>query len=202
MTEPNRCTGEVEDHWAFTQWEVHMRVLKIILTATTLGLCFSMSALGAQLVEAKQDGVKVLKDASKGAGEVGTLNKGQTAEALDRKGMYWRVKLSGGQEGFVSFTAVNRKAGEASALSEAISAAAKDSRDMDGTKSARTRSAVMGVRGLDESAETGSAGNVSPNLRMVYAMEDRVISKKRIEKLNELVQTEIQGRMNMKTKTE
>lgn len=168
-------------------------LLSSVLTA------FAGYAYAGQQVEAKQDGVKILKDAAKDGAELGALKKGQAVEALDRKGMFWRVKFNG-QEGYVSFMQVNRKAGENSALADAIGKAALDSRDMDNVKGARARSAVMGVRGLDESSETASAGSVSPNLRMVYAMEDRTVSEKKIEKLSDLVQKEVGARMAKSSK--
>jgi hypothetical protein len=163
--------------------------------------CLALVFFGASqtmaevVVEAKQDGVKVLQDANKGAAELATLKKGESLAALDRKGIYWRVKTAAGKEGFVSFMAVVRKESAPSALASAINKAAMESRDMDGIKGARSRSAVMGIRGLDETSETSSAGNVQPNLRLVYAMEDRVVSKKRIEKLGELVQAEMTNKM-------
>lgn len=160
---------------------------------TVMGWFWAGASFAAQQVEAKQDGVKILKEAAKDGAELGALKKGQAVEALDRKGMFWRVKFNG-QEGFVSFMQVNRKTGESSALANAIGQAAKESRDMDNVKGARSRSAVMGVRGLDESSETSSAGNVSPNLRLVYAMEDRVLSKKKVDTLGALVQREATAR--------
>lgn len=159
-----------------------------------IGLFIATLAHATQQVESKQDGVKVYKDAAKTSAELGALKKGQALEALDRKGMFWRVKFNG-QDGFVSFMQVSRKAGENSALAEAIGQAAKDSRDMDNVKGARSRSAVMGVRGLDESEETASAGGVSPNLRMVYAMEDRMVNNDKIEKLSDMIQKEVSGRV-------
>ena len=57
---------------------------------------------------------------------------------------------------------------------------------------ARQRSTVMGVRGLDENEETAFAGNVKPNLRMVYAMEDIVVKADEIDQIGDLVFKEIE----------
>ncbi len=146
------------------------------------------------VVEAKQDGVKILQEAKKDAPELASLKKGESVEASERKGMYWQVKVNG-KDGFVLFTTVTRREGKPSALAAAIGKAAQESRDMDAVKGARSRTSVMGIRGLDETSETSSAGNVSPNMRLVYNMEDRVVTKKRVERLGDLVQSELAGRL-------
>lgn len=145
----------------------------------------------AASVEAKKDGVKVLDAPSTSGNVVATLNKGDTAESEDRQGMYWAVKVNG-KPGFVSVMAVNRKQGEPSSLSNAIKTAVKQGRSDDDPASARGRSAVMGVRGLDDSDETAFAGNVKPNLRMVFQMEDLQVEPKKVEALGELVFAEIE----------
>jgi hypothetical protein len=151
-----------------------------------------LSAYQAQAasVEAKKDGVKVFDAPSTSGKEIATLNKGESAESEDRQGMYWSVKV-GGKAGFVSVMQVNRKQGEPSSLSNAIKSAVKQGRAADDPATARGRSAVMGVRGLDDSDETAFAGNVKPNLRMVFQMEDLQLGPKRVEALGELVFAEI-----------
>lgn len=149
-------------------------------------------AHGAQ-VEAKKDGVQVFADAQNKSAVMATMKKGDQLEAKERKGMYWEVKLPGGKAGFVSVIAVQHKPGEGSSgLNNAIRNAVTNSRpSTDGTAATRQRSAVMGVRGLDESGSTAFAGNVKPNLRSVFAMEDRVVSANEIESLGNLVMNEI-----------
>jgi hypothetical protein len=141
-------------------------------------------------VEAKKDGVKVLDAPSNSGNEIAVLKKGEAAESEDRQGMYWAVKVNG-KTGYVSVMAVNRKQGEPSSLSNAIKTAVKQGRSDDDPSSSRGRSAVMGVRGLDDSDETAYAGNVKPNLRMVFQMEDLKAPGQGVEKLGELVFAEI-----------
>lgn len=149
----------------------------------------------ATTLAAKKNGVKVLSEPSKKASAVTTLKKSQTVEGVSRKGMYWKVKTSDGKEGYVAFLHVKRQAEDTGGLGEAIRAAAHESRDMDGVKGARSRSAVMGVRGLDESGTTASAGNSRPNMRMVYAMEDRSVSERKLKRLSRMIEGEIEMRM-------
>ena len=149
-----------------------------------LAFIFSTSSFGLSL-QAKKDGVKLLTTASKSSAVVKTLKKGEAVEAVDRKGMYWRVKV-GDKEAFVSVLKV-KKITNASAISEALKDAVKQGREEGDGANVRARSAVMGVRGLDESSEVAFAGNVKPNLRMVYSMEDIIVSSGQIEKLENLV---------------
>ena len=92
-------------------------------------------------------------------------------EASGRKGMYWKVKV-GKEQGFVSVLTMKRMASKKN-LSDVIRKAARDSREKGENASIRSRSAVMGVRGLDASDQVAAAGNVKPDLRAVYRMEDR-----------------------------
>jgi hypothetical protein len=165
------------------------QLTNIIKLMTVLAGFAAYEARGAS-VEAKKDGVKVLDAPSNSGKEIATLNKGESAESEDRQGMYWSVKV-GGKAGFVSVMQVNRKQGEPSSLSNAIKSAVKQGRSDDDPASARGRSAVMGVRGLDDSDDTAFAGNVKPNLRMVFQLEDLQMPQQRIEALGEQVFAEI-----------
>ena len=161
--------------------------------------CLISGSVLASTVVAKKSGVKV-KSETKGGKVLLKMEKGQSLESLARKGMYWKVKLDSGDIGYVSVLKVKRKSGSSKGLAKAIRAAAKEGRDSDGDDSlnVRSRSAVMGVRGLDESEETAYAGNVKPNLRMVYSMEDRVVSGSSIGKLENLVMQEVNARFKKK----
>ncbi len=144
----------------------------------------------AALLSAKSDAVKVLAQPSKTAPVLIKLAKGDVLESLERKGLFWKVKTDTGTIGYVAFSDVSRQAEDASSLAQAIRNAALESRDMDKVKSARARSSVMGIRGLDESEETASAGSVRPNLRLVYDMEDRIPKREEIDRIANLVQAE------------
>ncbi len=149
----------------------------------------------AGLVTPKKGEVSILKGPEKGAAIVATMKEGEDADALERKGMYWLVDYKG-KKGFVSILQVNTKPdGNSAGLSKAIRNVAKDSRSVDDVASARSRSAVMGVRGLDESDSVGSAGDVTPNLHQVYAMEDREVPKKSIQELGDQVFKEVERRV-------
>ena len=147
-------------------------------------------------VEVKRKTVKVYEKASKSSSVVETLKKGVVLETKERKGMYWEVVLSSGKSGFVSVMGVKRKAvTKDSNISSALRAVAQKGRRDGDSSNIRTRSAVMGVRGLDESSETAFAGNVKPNLRMVYSMENIHVGKKKVRELERLIEKEITRKM-------
>jgi len=178
-----------------------MKIVKLkrpyfFATAITLiSLAFCSTALMAAQVEAKKDGVTVHATPDKAGSVIATLKSGETLEAKERKGMYWEVKTANGKAGYVSVMTVKHKPGDgASNLGAAIRDAVKDGRSTSDAANARSRSAVMGVRGLDESDETSFAGSVKPNLRAVYAMEDFSIQATAIDGLGEEVFAEISRR--------
>ncbi len=166
-----------------------------LLASAGLAVLVAGPVFAAGSVIAKKDNVPVLAAPSAGAKVIKTLKKDEDIPANERKGMFWEVKV-GAQTGYVSMMAVNRKAdGPASSLSKAIRAAAQEGRDTEASASARSRSAVMGVRGLSESDKTANAGNVPPNLRLVYQMEDRQVSRKNLDALASAVNSEIEKKV-------
>lgn len=157
--------------------------------------CFSfqLSSLAyAKSVEAKRDGVDVLSSPDKNAPVLQKLKKGESLPSKERKGMYWEVRLKNGKSGFVSILNVNHKA-EENGISEAIRASIKEGRSTGEAEATRGRSAVMGVRGLDDN-DTALAGNIRPNMRAVYGMEDIQISQKQLEAFSEEINKEIAQR--------
>ena len=157
-------------------------------------VCFRFSGYCWQRVT-KKNKVKLLKAPKKKSEVVAELPKGTVLESSSRKGMYWEVKTSDGKTGFVSVMKVKRQAGSSKGnLASALKAAVRDGRSTDEASNSRARSAVMGVRGLDKSDKASMAGNVKPNLRMVYRMEDRSVSQNQIDELNEAIYKEIEAR--------
>ncbi|MBC7658196.1 MAG: SH3 domain-containing protein [Chitinophagaceae bacterium] len=156
-------------------------------------LLFSSVAIAAQ-VSAKKDGTQVFSEPKKGAAVVRELKKGETIDAGDRAGMFWKVKTAEGKEGFVSVMAVQREAGQDSGIQTALHDAAMKARNSpEGGDSARARSAVMGVRGLNENNELAEIGSLKPDLRAIYHMEDRALNVKRVDRLESLVQKEVEN---------
>jgi len=157
-----------------------------------LAAAFSLTsfAFGAS-VEAKKDGVDILSSPEKSGTVIKKMKKGESLTAKERKGMYWEVKTKDGKSGFVSVLLVKHKADE-SGLSNAIRSSVKEGRSSGDVEATRSRSAVMGVRGLDEN-DTALAGNIRPNLRAVYGMEDMHISKIQLDAFGEELTREIEA---------
>jgi hypothetical protein len=161
----------------------------------TLTVTLASSPVFAGAVEAKKDGVEVFATAEKGAAVVATLKKGETATAGDRSGMYFKVTLPGGKAGFVSVLNVKIKAESGGGLNDAIRDAVKEGRSAAEETGARGRSAVMGVRGLDDN-NTAMAGSVKPNLRAVYEMEDFQLPKDKFDQQAAIVESDIRSLMS------
>lgn len=155
--------------------------------------CWTTQALGRDVV-AKKDGVSVYQEANKGSAVVLTLKNGQTMPALDRLGMFWQVDNKG-SKAYVFLTDVTvRNGADATTLSGVLRDAVQKNRNDAQAVEMRSRSAVMGVRGLDQS-DADFAGNSKPNLRMVYDMEGLNISSSNIQKIQASVDKEIEGKL-------
>lgn len=166
----------------------------VLFAVAAMSLTFSIPVF-AGTVEAKKDGVEIFSTADKGASVVATLKKGETASAGDRSGMYFKVTLPGGKSGFVSVLNVKIKTEAGGGLNDAIRNAVKEGRNAAEDSGARGRSAVMGVRGLDDN-NTAMAGSVKPNLRAVYEMEDFSIPQDKFDQQAAIVESDIRGLMH------
>ena len=167
--------------------------LRFVVITVSCVFGFAISAFAGS-VAAKKDGVKVTSEASKKSEVILTLKKGESLESMERKGMYWQVKTASGKVGYVSVMKVKRSASSGgSGIASVIKKVSQEGRENgDEVENSRARSAVMGVRGLDESSETQYAGNSKPNLRLVYKMEDRRVSPKSLERLESQVMKELE----------
>ncbi|MFK7872698.1 MAG: SH3 domain-containing protein [Oligoflexales bacterium] len=167
--------------------------MKNLITLSFLAF-WMVSPLYAGTVVVKKKKALVYSKPSKKSPVVQTLKKGDTLDSVEREGMYWQVKVKGAIA-YISITKVTHKVSkEEDGLAGAIREAVKQGRDENDAGNNRQRSAVMGVRGLDESEETAFAGNVKPNLRHVYNMEDVVLSRKDIKKHENMVFAELEKR--------
>lgn len=153
------------------------------------------SSLMASSLKVKKKSAKVFSEPKKSSKVLETLAKGDILSSEGRKGMYWKVKTAKGAVGFISILKVKRQADGGSKITEVLRKAAKDSRANGSNSSIRSRSAVMGVRGLDASEQVAFAGNMKPDFRLVYQMEDRFVSNQDVEALSDAVDSEIEARM-------
>lgn len=117
--------------------------------------------------------------------------KGDVIKALKRTGTYWQVKTESGKIGYISIFKVKRTNSQNSSFAKALRKAVKSDRTTDAVNNVRTRSSVMGVRGLSDSENTAFASNVRPNHMVVYEMEDAAVSTKRVRRMEFSVQKEL-----------
>ena len=162
------------------------------LTLLFLGLFTTEYLFGGTLIIAKKGAVLYSKPSKKSLAMT-KIDPGTKLEADSRNGLYWKVEYMG-EDGYVSVLKVTRASGNSTGgISQIIREQAKEGRS-NGTdiENSRARSAVMGVRGLDESTTVGSAGSTKPNYRLVYKMEDRVVRKKALVRLEQHILDELQ----------
>ena len=132
---------------------------------------------------------------SKKAKPMGFVEKGRVLKAVERKGMYWQINLKT-RTVYVSILKVKLKtSAESSSFADRLRSNVKSNRkDVDDPVNTRARSTVMGVRGLD-SNDVKDLANIAPNLRMVYAMEERSVNISKVDKLQKLIDREIMLRL-------
>ncbi len=159
-------------------------------TFFSLVLLISSNVAWAREVAAKVEGVEVYAKPDKDSSVVKKLHKDEAVEAIERLGMFWQINAKDAK-GYVFVTKVQSRGGEEKgAISSALREAVQQGRQEDDSANVRTRSAVMGVRGLD-SSDSEFAGNVKPNLRMVYAMENINTNKAAVKALGTDIQKEL-----------
>jgi hypothetical protein len=168
--------------------------MKTLLKIVVLTL-LPAATIFAGTLEAQKDGVEVYTAGDKKSAVITKLKKGDIISSSERKGMFWQVKTKDGKAGFVSVLAVRAKADGNANLNDAIREAVKQGRGAAAADSGRSRSSVMGVRGLDDTSDTGMAGTLKPNMIAVYAMEDLDIPASAVDQQAELVVKEVESRM-------
>ncbi len=159
---------------------------------TFLSLTMALTVpLFAKTLEVKRS-TKIFASPDKSGAILKQLEKGDLVESVGRKGMFWKVKI-GENQGFVSVLSVKRKVTKSNEIADVIRSQARESRASGESASIRSRSAVMGVRGLDESDNLATAGNIKPDLRAVYKMEDQhVIGSKVVNAYESRISKEIE----------
>ena len=161
----------------------------------SLVILLSAQVASAGLIESQKDNVEVYTAADKASPVVSKLKKGDTLTSGERSGMYWSVKTKDGKSGFVSVLAVKVKPEDKAGLNDAMREAVKSGRSQSTADGGRARSAVMGVRGLDDTSDSGLAANLRPNLHAVYSMEDYEIPRGRVDQQAATVAGEIEKKM-------
>lgn len=170
--------------------------IKTLVFATSLSFGVSSAVLAARTLVVKRKTTKVYAEPSKKSPSVAELKKNDQVTENGRQGMYWKVATSNGKQGYVSVMAVKAKpSNDKSGISAALRTAVQQGRSSEDAANVRSRSAVMGVRGLDTSDDVQYAGNIKPNPRLVFMMESQVVSPEELSAIEEGVYSEIEAKM-------
>lgn len=151
---------------------------------------FGTEAFALDLIVKKE--TAAYSEASSKSTKLSPLAVGTKLEGGERLGMYWSVKLDG-RLVFVKVLDVQAAAPNKSFVNGIVRPKSASS---DGLED-RQRTSVMGVRGLAPDDDMANAGNVRPNLRAVFVMEeDASPSPAKVIKLQGAVMSEIEAKAN------
>ncbi|MDD9951428.1 MAG: SH3 domain-containing protein [Zetaproteobacteria bacterium] len=175
------------------QKHIHLQQL---LSFFILFFAISNSAFAARTLVVKRKSAKVFAEPNKKSTFIAELKKNDELTENGRKGMYWKVATREGKKGYVSVLAVKTKPNNDNAgLSAALRSAVQQGRSSEDAANVRSRSAVMGVRGLASSDDVQFAGNLKPNPRLVFMMESMVVTSEELATIEEGVYSEIEAKM-------
>ena len=171
-----------------------MSLRKIILTIFLSSFYIQTPALATTRLVTKTNDTELYAEPNKSSKLIKKLPQGASLEASVRKGMFWEA-TEGGQKVYVSIMKVKPEAsGSDSNVSNALQKAVQSERQENDSANMRSRSTVMGVRGLDDTSDTAYAGTVRPNLRAVYNMENYVTPADKVNELETKVMSEVEAR--------
>ena len=162
-----------------------------------ISLIFCTVALGVP-GEVKRNGIKVYLQPNESSPVLCSLEKKTLVSVEERSGIFWKVpKVCSGRHelGYIKMVDVFRIPIVDDKASQVIqNALAKDRDSMESTIARqRSSNAVMGVRGLDDGEnDLDSAGNLTPDLKSVYSMEDRQVNENDIRKIEKGIHNELE----------
>lgn len=147
-------------------------------------------ALAAEALFAKVGNVSILQRPDLKGPVLAKLEAGAEVTGLEKKGLYWRVKMADGTTGFVMMTLVStRSAAVGAQLSGAMRSLLKQKREGDteaGAARARSKNAVMGIRGL-ASEDLSAVGNLRPNTQALELLESWTVPPAAVQDLQAAV---------------
>lgn len=136
----------------------------------------------------KKAGVSVYSKAVPNAPALGTLKDHEKVEASTRMGMYWVVQFNG-QKAYVRVADV-----QPARNSDVSSALKYQANKKDGENGGRARAtAVMGIRGLDDSEDITGGGTGKPNTELTHRMENRPVDSHAISEIEKSVNAELEA---------
>ena len=169
--------------------------LRTVLTSVSLLVFPSIvsfykdhSALADELIVRTKEG-SVLKD-PKSKIEIKRLKKGEKLELIEKSGSFWKVKVDGGTEGYISGIQVKRVESKDGASADPYKTSPDSQK---GQTSSRTRknNAVMGIRGLDDGSTKTDAAAAKPDLKKVKSMEEKPVDPSAVSDIESGLESEL-----------
>jgi len=168
-------------------------IMAVGIAACVLSVLNAQVALAAETLFAKVANVSILSRPDPKGPVLAKLEAGAEVVGLQKKGLYWQVKAADGTTGFVMMTLLStRSAAVGAQLSGAMRSLLSQKRDAEteaGTARARSKNAVMGIRGL-ASEDLSQVGNLRPNTQALEMLESWSVSAASVQELEAAVLAE------------
>jgi hypothetical protein len=163
------------------------------IALSTLHTLNGQVAFAAEALFAKVANVSILSRPDPKGPVLAKLEAGAEVVGLQKKGLYWQVKTADGTTGFVMMTLLStRSAAVGAQLSGAMRSLLTQKREGEteaGTARARSKNAVMGIRGL-ASEDLSQVGNLRPNTQALEMLESWSVSAASVQELEAAVLAE------------
>lgn len=151
-----------------------------------LPLC-ALVVFGNALADAlvvRADNTPLLSEPRLKAETRATLGKDTTLEGIEKSGLFWKVRTPDGAEGYVVVSKVQAPQSSAAKLKSAMRSALTEKQgSADDNPRARSKNAVMGIRGLSDGDDLSSISNLRPNLTELEHFESFTINPDQVEVL-------------------
>lgn len=163
-----------------------MNFAKIFKSTVLVGVAVAAQAAFAFELTPKKAGVSLRAKPTVDGPVVKVLQGNERLKVTSKSGLYWAVTL-GADKGFVLSSEVQPlRSNEESNVRSGFKSAIQGNKG----NQKRTRSAVMGIRGLDDAEEISNKSGDRNNPNATQKMESRPISKDSLNRLEESVNKE------------
>lgn len=171
-----------------------MKFAQVYKIVVFVGAALSAHVALAFDLSPKKAGVSLRAQPAADAAVVKVLQGNERLKVTSKSGLYWAVTL-GGEKGFVLSSEVQpARSQDDSNVRSGFQSAVQGNKD----SPKRTRSAVMGIRGLDDAEEISNKAGDRNNPNATQKMENRPISKDSVNRLEDAVTKENEELNNKK----
>lgn len=113
-----------------------------------------------------------------------SLGKDTTLEGIEKSGLFWKVRTPDGAEGYVVVSKVHAPQSSAAKLKSAMRSVLSETQgSQTDNPRARSKNAVMGIRGLSDGDDLSALNSLRPNLAELEHFESFTVQLDQVEVL-------------------